>query len=56
MSSEVGKAFKAMYAGKEGSAMTKADIEAAGQLTQGELVTIWNNLTEEEKKAYGSFE
>ena len=56
MSSEVGKAFKAMYAGKEGSAMTKADIEAAGTLTQGELVTIWNNLTEEEKKAYGSFE
>lgn len=56
MSSEVGKAFKAMYAGKEGSAMTKADIEAASQVTQGELVAIWSNLTEEEKKAYGSFE
>ena len=56
MSSEAGKAFKAMYAGKEGSAMTKTDIEAAGKITQGELVTIWNNLTEEEKKAYGSFE
>jgi hypothetical protein len=56
MTSSAGKAFKAMYAGKEGSAMTKADIEAASQITQGELVTIWNNLTEEEKKAYGSFE
>jgi hypothetical protein len=56
MTSSAGKAFKAMYAGKEGSAMTKADIEAATQVTQGELVTIWNNLTEEEKKAYGSFE
>ena len=55
MTSAAGKAFRAMYAGKEGSAMTKTDIKAEAY-TKEELNNIWGNLTLEEQKAYGSFE
>jgi hypothetical protein len=41
MTSEAGKAFKAMYGGKDGTAMTKTDIEAASATTEGDLWTVW---------------
>jgi hypothetical protein len=56
MTSEAGKAFKAMYAGKDGSAMTKTDIESLRGTTNDDLWVMWSNLTAEERKAFGEFE
>lgn len=55
MSSEVGKAFKAMYSGKEASAMTNADIDAAKEVTEEQMRAIWGTLSLEEQSAYGDF-
>jgi hypothetical protein len=56
MTSEAGKAFKAMYAGKDGSAMTKADLQSSAKYSEAELRAIWGNLSVEEQSAFGSFE
>jgi hypothetical protein len=55
MTEEAGDAFRAMYKGQEGKAMTKEDIEAE-RYSKDAMEAIWNELSEEEKKAYGSFE
>ena len=56
LSKEAGEAFKAMYAGKDGTAMTKANIKAAKETSDSDLWTAWTQLNEEQRKVYGSFE
>lgn len=56
MGKEAGKAFKAMYAGKEGSAMTKSDIEAVKGVSGMDLKETWFSLSQEEKSAYANYD
>ena len=58
MSEAAGKAFEAMYAGKDGSGMTKADIEEVqnNAYTKAEMEAIWGTLSLKEQEAYGSFD
>lgn len=49
-------AFENAYAGKEGSKMTKADAEALQNITTQEWRTMFDSLSDTEKKAFGGFE
>lgn len=55
MNKQMGKAFEAIYAGKDASARTQTDILALQKFDRDQIrTTIWDELTETEKSAYGN--